>query len=186
MVFDRRWHTGLGVALLALVAAASVQAQGQVQYPGQPQFRDPKTGQIWTPENVGGKSGPNTPEDRAFNPQGQTAVVRGTSVQTPSVTVLGSIPITAGPTVPIATIDDASLTAIPSQRWQVVLYFNNNSAAVIDPVIGCRFTNGGNLVEDVRANLPPVAGGQRVGLTVYGPETTLFVDRAECRIDSPR
>lgn len=182
MVFDRRWQTGLCVALLALTAASS----GQAQYPNQPQFRDPKTGQIWTPENVGGSSGPNTPEDRAFNPQGQTAAVRGTSIQTPAVTVLGSIPITAGPTVPIAAIDDASLMAIPSQRWQVVLYFNNNSAGVINPVIGCRFTNGGNLVEDVRANLPPVAGGQRVGLTIYGPQTTLFVDRAECNINSPR
>jgi hypothetical protein len=152
---------------------------------GQPQFRDPKTGQIWTPGNVGGQSGPNTPADRAFDPQRQTAAVKGTVVQTPAVTLLGTVPITAGPTVPIATIDDASLTAIPSQRWQVVLYLNNNSAATISPVIECRFTNSGTSVQDVRANLPPVGAGQRVGLTVNGPQTNLFVDRAECRLASP-
>ena len=138
-----------------------------------------------TPGNVGGQSGPNTPADRAFDPQGQTAAVKGTVVQTPAVTLLGTVPITAGPTVPIATIDDASLTAIPSQRWQVVLYLNNNSAATISPVIECRFTNSGTSVQDVRANLPPVGAGQRVGLTVYGPQTNLFVDRAECRLASP-
>ena len=102
--------------------------------------------------------------------------------QTPGVTVLGSVPITAGPTVPIATIDDASLSAIPAQRWQVVLYLNNNSAGVINPIIGCRFTNAGNPVEEVRANLPPIGPGQRVGLTIYGPQTTIFVDRADCAL----
>jgi hypothetical protein len=56
---------------------------------GQPQFRDPKTGQIWTPENVGGQSGPNTPADRAFDPRGQNTTVKGTVVQTPTVTPLG-------------------------------------------------------------------------------------------------
>jgi hypothetical protein len=152
---------------------------------GQPQFRDPKTGQIWTPENVGGQSGPNTPADRAFDPRGQNTTVKGTVVQTPTVTPLGTVPITAGPAVPIATIDDASLSAVPSQRWQVVLYLNNNSAGTISPVIDCRFTNAGNTVEEARANLPPVGAGQRVGLTIYGPPTNLFVDRAECRLVSP-
>jgi hypothetical protein len=100
------------------------------------------------------------------------------------VTILGSVPITAGPTVSIATIDDASLSAIPGQRWQVVLYLNNHSAGTISPVIVCRFTNAGNPVEEVRANLPPVASGRRVGLSIYGPQTTLFVDRADCRLAS--
>ena len=173
------------LAVISAMLSATVVSAALAQYPGQPQFRDPATGRVWTPENVGGKSGPNTPQDRAFNPQGQTAAVRGTTVQTPGVAPLGTVPITAGPTVPIATLDNATLTAIPSQRWQVVLYLNNNSAGTINPVVDCRFTNSGNPVEDVRANLPPVAGGQRVGLTIYGPQTTLFVDRAECRLASP-
>jgi hypothetical protein len=51
---------------------------------------------------------------------------------------MGSVPITAGPTMPIATIDDASLSVIPGQRWRVVLYLNNNSAGTINPAIDCR------------------------------------------------
>src|SRR5262249_21206818 len=82
-------------------------------------------------------------------------------------------------------IDNATLTAIPSQRWQVVLYLNNNSAATINPVIECQFTNAGAPVELARANLPPIGGGQRVGLTIYGPQTNLFVNRADCRLAPP-
>jgi hypothetical protein len=171
-----------GLAVLLGIAWIST---GLAQtYPTQQQFRDPATGKIWTPENVGGVSGPNTPQDRAFNPQAQTTAVPGTTVQVPRVTLLGSVPITAGPTVPIAVLDNAALSAIPGQSWQIVLYLNNNSALTINPVIDCRFTNAGAPVENVRANLPPIAGGQRVGLTINGPQTTLFVDRAECGIAS--
>jgi hypothetical protein len=173
------------VAVAAVTAAGPILAQTSAT-PGQQQFRDPKTGQIWTPENVGGRSGPNTPADRAFDPRGQVATVQGVVQQTPGVRVLGSVPITAGPTVPIATIDDATLSVIPAQRWQVALYLNNNSAGIINPVIDCKFTNGGNPVENVRASLPPVTGGQRVGLVIYGPTSNLFVDRAECALASPR
>lgn len=176
-----KWLGGLAAGLLGVVAASAVVAQQL----GPQEFRDPKTGQIWTPENVGGKSGANTPQDRAFNPQGQVITSPGTVVQTPAVTVLGTVPITAGPTVPIAIIDGATLTAIPARSWQVVLYLNNNSAMPINPVIECRFTNAGNVVLTATANLPTVAGGQRVGLTIYGPATTLFVDRADCRLLSP-
>jgi hypothetical protein len=163
-------------AVLALTVASA--AFGQA-------FRDPVTGQVWTPENVGGgPADPTKPENRAFNPQGQS-VVAGSTVQTPNVRPIGTVPITAGPTVPIAAIDNATLVAIPSQRWEVVLYLNNNSAGAINPVIECLFTNAGNPVEKVTANLPPVAGGQRVGLTIYGPATNLFVNRADCRLLSP-
>jgi hypothetical protein len=182
---DSGWRAGLAAALLSVTVMSSV-ALAQNQYPNQPQFRDPKTGQIWTPDNVGLRGGADTPENRAFNPQGQVVTATNVAVQTPNVTPLGSIPITAGPTVPIATIDDATLTAIPSQRWQVVLYLNNNSAGVINPVIECRFTNGGNTVLPVQANLPPINPGTRVGLTIYGPETSLFVDQAPCSLASPR
>ena len=182
LVHKRRF--GCFAVFFGLALASPPLAQVPVTS-GQPQFRDPKTGQIWTPENVGGQSGPNTPADRAFDPRGQTTTVKGTVVQTPTVTPLGAVPITAGPAVPIATIDDASLSAVPSQRWQVVLYLNNNSAGTINPVIDCRFTNAGNTVEEARANLPPVGAGQRVGLAIHGPPTNLFVDRAECRLASP-
>src|SRR5512143_4048503 len=85
-------------ASLGVILASSGMAQAPA-VTGQPQFRDPKTGQIWTPQHVGGKSGPNTPQDRAFNPQGQAVAVQGVVTQTPTVTLMGSVPITAGPTV---------------------------------------------------------------------------------------
>ena len=67
---------------------------------GLPVFRDPKTGQVWTPANCGGASGPNTPADRAFDPLAQTAVVQGVVVQRPQITQVGTVPIAAGPTCP--------------------------------------------------------------------------------------
>ncbi|WP_422000637.1 hypothetical protein [Reyranella sp.] len=174
-----------GLALLIAAAAAAPSSAQQIGPSAQPEFRDPKTGQIWTPENVGGKSGPNTPADRAFDPQAQTTTVRETTVQAPSVQVVGSVPITAGPSVPIAVIGNANLTVIPSQRWQVTLTLDNNSAATISPVVECRFANGANTVETARASLPPVAGGQRVGFVVYGPPSSLFVNSANCALLSP-
>ena len=86
--------------------------------------------------------------------------------------------------MPIAILDNATLSVVPSQRWQVVLYLNNNSAGTINPVIDCTFTNSGNPVANARANLPPVAGGQRVGLTIFGPPSNLFVNSADCRLAS--
>jgi hypothetical protein len=184
---EREWVLKLRFGCFAVLFGLAFASPTLAQAPatsGQSQFRDPKTGQIWTPETVSQDGKPINPEDRAFDPQSQ-AVVRGTSVQTPAVSVMGSVPITAGPTMPIATIDDASLSVIPGQRWRVVLYLNNNSAGTINPAIDCRFTNAGRPVEEVRANLPPVTAGQRVGTTIYGPQANLFVDRAECRLASP-
>jgi hypothetical protein len=186
----------MGLSILASLAglAMGATAFGQVpagspgvnRSPGQPQFVDPKTGQIWTPENVGGKSGPNTPADRAFDPLAQATMVEGTVVQSPFVTPLGEVPIAAGPTVPLVNVEITSLGAVPEQRWQLVAYLNNNSASVQTPVITCRFTNGGNPVEDTRALLPAIGPGVRVGFVVYGPKTNLFVDHATCAVASPQ
>lgn len=178
---------------LALALGMSLPAYAQVNRssvdtaasPGVPEFRDPKTGQIWTPANVGQVSGPNTPADQAFDPLAQAAVVEGVVVQRARVTPIGSIPISAGPTVPIANIENATLRAVPEQRWQVVLYLNNNSARTITPMLDCRFTNGGKPVEETRVLVSKVGAGVRVGLTIYGPKTNLFVDRANCKVESP-
>lgn len=179
------------VFLLALAIGSPAGAQAirssvdMAASAGVPEFRDPKTGQIWTPNNVGLVSGPNTPADRAFDPLAQAVRVDGVIVQRAKITPLGMVPITAGPTVPIVNITDASLRAIPEQRWQVVLYLNNNSGRTIVPLIHCSFTNAGKPVEQTRVLVPAVGGGVRVGLTVYGPPTSLFVDRATCRVESP-
>ena len=125
---------------------------------GVPEFRDPKTGQIWTPNNVGLVPGPNTPADRAFDPLGQAVRVDGVVVQRPKVTPLGAVPITAGPTVPVVNIENATLRAVPEQRWQVVLYLNNNSGRTVVPLLHCSFTNAGKPVEQTRVLAP---GGWR-------------------------
>ena len=126
----------LGLALAISLPAAAQVTRSSVDMAassGVPEFRDPKTGRIWTPNNVGLVSGPNTPADRAFDPLAQAARVDGVVVQRARITPLGTIPVTAGPTVPIVSIDGASLGAIPEKRWQVVLHLNNNSARTVAP-----------------------------------------------------
>ena len=150
-----------------------------------PEFKDPKTGQIWTPLNVGQQSGPPTPQDLAFDPLGQAVYVKGVVTQRPSIVPLSTVPITAGPTVPIVNIGDATLSAIPGKRWQVVLYLQNNSATTVVPMLNCRFTNSGRLVEETHVLVPAVAPGVRVGMIIYGPKVELFVDRANCGVKSP-
>ena len=177
-----------GIALSIATAASAQAPRNKISTPstpGVPEFRDPKTGQIWTPENVGGVSGPNTAADRAFDPLAQVARVQGVVVQRPSITPLATVPITVGPTVPIVNMDGATLRVVPGGRWQLGLYLNNNSAKTVLPVLACRFTNGGMLVEATQALVPPVAGGMRVGFTVYGPKSDLFVDNADCQVTSP-
>ncbi len=177
-----------GLVLSISAPAAAQVTRSSVDMPvsaGVPEFRDPKTGQIWTPNNVGLVSGPNTPADRAFDPLAQAVRVDGVVVQRPRITPLGMVPITAGPTVPVVNIDGAALSAVPEKRWQVVLYLNNNSGRTIVPMLLCTFTNAGKPVEQTRVLLPALGAGVRVGLTVHGPQTSLFVDRATCRVESP-
>jgi hypothetical protein len=95
------------------------------------------------------------------------------------------VPITAGPTVPIVNLGDATLRAVPSRRWQIVLYLDNNSANTVAPLLNCRFTNAGKLVEETHVLVPPVGAGLRVGMVIHGPKTDLFVDRATCSVKSP-
>jgi hypothetical protein len=182
---------GILACLVGLTMASAAHAQAprskvdMPATPGVPEFRDPKTGQIWTPLNVGQQSGPPTPEDLAFDPMGQAVYVRGVVVQRPTIVPLDAVPITAGPTVPIVNLGDATLRAVPGKRWQVVLYLDNNSASIVVPVINCRFTNAGNLVEQTHVLVPAVGPGLRVGMTIYGPKVELFVDRAACAVTSP-
>ncbi len=174
----------------AQAPAASAQvSRSSLEIPatsGVPEFRDPKTGQIWTPQNVGqGPIGKPTPADLAFDPLAQAARIEGRVVQRPVVVPLGWSAPSAGPATPLVTIDNASLRAVPARRWQVVLYVNNNSAGTLAPMIDCRFTNAGKPVEDTRVLMPAIAAGVRGGVTIYGPKTDLFVDRATCRVVSP-
>ena len=190
--YQERTISVLGCLIgLALASAALAQAPrskvDMAAAQGVPEFRDPKTGQVWTPNNVGHDNGPppRDPADLAFDPQHQTAYAEGVVVQRPVVAALGTVPVTAGPTVPIVQITDAQLRAVPGKRWEVVLYLNNNSGNTVEPALSCHFTNSGRLVEQTVVLVPPVAGGTRVGMIVEGPKTEIFVDRAICAVVSP-
>ena len=78
---------GLGLAAQALAQVPRSSVDMPVT-PGVPEFRDPKTGQIWTPLNVGRQSGPPTPQDLAFDPLGQAVYVRGVITQRPLIVPL--------------------------------------------------------------------------------------------------
>jgi hypothetical protein len=162
-----------------------VTAAAQPASPDVPSFRDPKTGQVWTPDNVGGGGTPVTPQDRAFNPAGQAVVVGKVYEQNAQVRIVGRVPITAGPTVPLVDIDNPSLTVQPGARWRVVLYLQNNSASTLSPSLDCRFTNGGNPVMASYVLIAPVAGGDRVGLVFFGPPSDVYVDNVACSVLSP-
>jgi len=179
------------VAAAAIAASAVAQTAGiqaGVTANGQTEFRDAKTGKVWTPENVSkdnrpqSANQPTTAADKAFDPTAQIATAAAVEVQRPRANLMGKVPITAGPNVPIVTIDGPSLQAIPGERWLTVLYVTNNSAAEANPQIACTFTNGGRPVQETRVIVPTAGPGDRLGLPVYGPRTDIFVDRVLCRL----
>jgi hypothetical protein len=169
-------------AALAQATRSSVNVAAST---GAPEFKDPKTGQIWTPETVGQDGRPLTgPDDKAFNPSAQNVPATITEQRVRGRPV-GTVPVTAGPTAPIVVMDNASLRAVPGQRWQAVLYLDNNSGNPVEPVIECRFTNGGNPVMATRAMVQQTAPSVRQGLVIYGPRVDVFVDRVSCQVTAP-
>jgi hypothetical protein len=170
-----------GVAAMAVAAPAMAQAQ----------FRDDKTGQIWTPDNVSKdnqlrpSTEPSTPADRAFDPKAQIATATGVVVQRPNATLMGTVPITAGPTVPLVSLESPTLQAIPADRWVAPLYLSNNSGGDVNAQIGCTFTNGSRPVQESRIVVPTAGPGQRLAFAAYGPRTDVFVDRVLCRVLTP-
>lgn len=151
----------------------------------EPSFRDPKTGKVWTPENVGEDGKPVAPQDRAFDPSGQAVENQQVYQQQAKVQVVGTVPINASPTVPLVDIDNPSLRVQAGPRWRMVLYLQNNTASPLSPSLMCRFTNGGKLVLASYVTVPPVLGGQRVGLSFAGPPKSFYVDNASCSVISP-
>ena len=178
----RRVTVVLG-GLAALAGATSVVAQNSFS------VTDTRTGKAWTPDIISlndPRSGPMDPAvDRAFDPHSQIAMVPGTVLQRPRANLMGVVPITAGPTVPLVTLDAPSLQAIPSQHWLAILYVTNNSANTVDAVVDCHFTNQGAKVQDVRLLVPPAGPGERLGVPVRGPGTDLFVNQVICQLVSP-
>jgi hypothetical protein len=149
-------------------------------------FRDPKTNQRWTPDNVGEGGKPIDPSDRAFDPAAQAATMEGALIVIPRVHHVGKVPITAGPTVPLAEIDNLALKPdTVAGRWQVVFYLQNNSAVALAAVVTCRFQNGAKPVAQAIVFPPPPGPGDRLGIFFHGPPTAVYVDKVDCRLASP-
>ncbi len=188
--------TAIAGILTFSAAPAFAQAPGTVgagvSANGLTQFKDEKTGKVWTPENVSKDNQtpqqqaamPQSSTDKAFDPNSQVVSTQ-VVLQRPKGNLMGTVPITAGPNVPVVVIDSPWLQAVPQQNWLSVLYVTNNSANVVDAVVGCTFTNGGRPVQDTRIVLQPSGPGERWGFPVYGPPVTTFVDRVTCRVLSP-
>src|SRR5690349_10835221 len=108
-----------GLVALTVASTGFAQTRGSVDIAvskGAPEFRDPKTGQVWTPETVGQDGRPLAgPEDKAFDPRAQDAPAMITEQRVRGLRV-GIVPVTAGPTAPIVAMDSVSLRAVPGQR----------------------------------------------------------------------
>jgi hypothetical protein len=172
-----------GVAAIGLAGSALAQnlAAGP-EYSGH--ITDTRTGKVWTPNwdslDASQPTDPDHPVNRAFNPRDQQASIPGMIELHPKAELLGTVPITAGPTVPIMAIDTPALQAIPGKRWIAVLYVTNNSGASINPIVDCHFTNHGQKVESVRLIVPTAGPGERLGIGVRGPRVDMFTDAVTC------
>jgi hypothetical protein len=177
---------------LAIAGALAVLGVSAAVAQDMPQYRDSRTGKVWTPivnEQYDQQQEASVPDDdainRAFDPRSQDVRVPGVIVQHPRANVMGTVPITAGPSVPLVTLDLPSLQVLPARHWLTILYVTNNSAGTIDAVVGCRFTNQGRTVEATRVVVPPAGPGERLGVAVRGPRYDIFVDRVACQLLSP-
>ena len=175
------------VSLLGLLLASTAGAQTSMVPSGYPEFRDPVTGKVWTPDNVGKDGTPVPFDDRAFEPRAQSGGVPDVVVQQVRPRLLGTVPITSGPNtnVPTMTMDVPSLFADPGRRWMSVIYLTNNSPVAIEPFVSCNFMNGGQVVLATRVMTGPIGPGERVGAFVRGPRTDLYVNQTNCQITTP-
>lgn len=171
---------------LALGAALALGGTALAQ--DMPQVRDSRTGKVWVPEPVNIERAPaasSSYADRAFDPRAQNVKVEGIVVQHPRANLMGTVPITAGPTVPLVTLDTPSLQVVPGRHWLSILYVTNNSSSPVNAVVACHFTNQGRDVEDTRIIVPTAGPGQRLGVPVRGPRYDIFVDRVSCQLMTP-
>jgi hypothetical protein len=167
-------------AVMAQTVQSASSADGRVE------FRDETTGKVWTPNSVSQDGKPSKPEDRAFDPKAQPTTDEMVIVANPDMHVMGLVTPTAGPDVPVVGVDHPMLKAIPGHNWITAVYVTNNSAAAIAPVLGCRLTNGGRVVQQSEVHLTTIAPGERWGVSMAGPPTDVFVDQMTCQVLTPR
>src|SRR4029079_1053664 len=120
----------LRIAAVAGLLAAGVAASSLAQnlaagagYSGR--ITDTRTGKVWTPSweslDAYQPTDPNHPVNREFDPRAPVASVPGMINQRPRASLLGMVPITAGPDMPVMMIDAPSLQAVPGERWISIL-----------------------------------------------------------------
>lgn len=123
---------------------------------------------------------PQRPEDRAFDPREQASIPAPPIERVPVVERLGLVPITAGPNVPLVELSNLRLGSTQRDNWRLSVTLTNNSAEARAPVFICHFMNGGRTVSRARVVSPMAAPGEQMRLTIMGPDTQLFVDKARC------
>jgi hypothetical protein len=180
----------IAAGLAAIGAAGTSLAQNMATGPGYSgHITDTRTGKVWTPSldslDAVQPTNPNHPVNREFDPRAQRESVPGLINQRPKAELMGTVPITAGPSVPVMTLDAPSLQAVPGQRWIAILYVTNNSGNSFDAIVDCHFTNHGQKVESVRLHVPTAGPGERLGVPVRGPRVDMFVDKVTCVPMSP-
>ena len=161
-------------------------------------FRDPATGRVYDPGNVGQPADkPVPPEDRAFDPRAQgrgtigappgSGPIEPRMVEVPT-RVIGSVPKVSGPgsNVPLVGLEIPSLHIGPQGRWVLQINLANNSAQSFDAAVACTFRNGDRPVDSVMVWMRNVRGGDKVTTEVTGPVAQVYVDNAPCTVRSPR
>ena len=178
----------IGLVALTMAQAALAQATcssvAVAASTGAPEFKDPKTGQVWTPETVSQDGRPSP--DPTTRPSIRARKMcrpwrRATGARQAGRNGAGH----GGADSADRRHDNATLRAAPGQRWQAVLYLDNNSGNPVEPVVECHFTNGGKTVMDTRAMVQQTAPSVRQGLVIYGPRMDVFVDRVSCQVTAP-
>ena len=181
--------TGVAFLICALCLGPAV-AWGQARsWPGAPpppgytgpEFRDPKTGQVWTPDNVGQDGKPVAPADRAFDPSGQAVVVGPPVRVMPTVSVIGTVPISSPP-APLVEVNDLSLRTGDDGYWHAEFHLQNNNASPHAPEVVCAFRNGDKPVMQADIAVPSVGPGDRLSVSFNGPRDFVFVDGMDCRV----
>ena len=165
----------------------------------QPQtFRDPATGRVYDPGNVGQPADkPVPPEDRAFDPRAQgrgtIGAPPGSGPMEPRVVdlpwrVIGTVPKVSGPgsSVPLVALEIPSLHIGPQGRWVLQINLANNSGQPFDAAVACSFRNADRSVDNVMVWLRGVRGGDKVTTEVAGPAAQIYVDNAPCTVRTPR
>ena len=90
---------------------------------------------------------------------------------------VGTVPVTAGPTVPIVVMDSPSLRAVPASVGKPCCTSTTTAATRSTPSSSAVSPTPATPSWTTRAIVQTTAPSVRQGLAIYGPRTDVFVDR---------